>query len=350
MPEPVRVVHYLNQFFAGVGGEAHADMPPQRFDRPVGPGLVLTRLFGSEATIVATITCGDNYANDHLNDMLVWVADQLRRVHPDVLIAGPAFNAGRYGQACGAVCAYVREKLGIPTLTGMFPENPGAGQFAGMTCVVQTGNSAVHMNEALEKMSSLALRLARHEPIGPARVEGYLPRGQRLNVSRDRTGADRALSMLLRKLRNEPFETELPVQVYQAITPAPPLADLSAATVAIVTESGVVPRGNPDHLEYIRASKWRKYPIGGRDDLRTGEFEAVHGGYDNTWTNADPDRMLAVDVLRQMEREGLIGKLHDYYYVTTGNGTSIEASTRFGREIAAELLADGVQAVVSPST
>ncbi len=55
-------------------------------------------------------------------------------------------------------------------------------------------------------------------------------------------------------------------------------------------------------------------------------------------------------MLRQLETEGVIGKLHDYYYVTTGNGTSIENSARFGREIAADLKANGVHAVVSPAT
>jgi glycine reductase len=274
----------------------------------------------------------------------------LAELKPDVLLAGPAFNAGRYGQACGALCAFVAENMGIPTLTGMYPENPGAEQFARMTYVVQTGASATGMAEAIAKMAELAIRLGRHETIGSARVEGYVPRGARLNVFRERSGADRALSMLLDKIRRAPFQTELPVQIYQTVTPAPPVVDLSSATVAIVTEAGVVPNGNPDRLEFIRASKWRKYPIAGKDDLLVGEYEAVHGGYDNTWTNADPDRILAVDVLRQLEAEGVIGKLFDYYYVTTGNGTSIEASTTFGREIAADLKANGVHAVVSPAT
>ena len=34
-----RVVHYLNQFFAGVGSEEQADLPPGRKEGAVGPGL-----------------------------------------------------------------------------------------------------------------------------------------------------------------------------------------------------------------------------------------------------------------------------------------------------------------------
>jgi betaine reductase len=350
MSEPLRIVHYLNQFFGGVGGEEQAGMAPMRRAGPVGPGVALARAMGDRARIDATLVCGDNYANEQLNDLIVWVQEQLKQLRPDVVIAGPAFNAGRYGQACGALCAYITEQLRIPTLTAMHPKNPGAEQFARMTYIMPTGASATAMSRTLNRMAELAVRLGQGDALGLAHIEGYLPRGVRKNVFRDRPGAERALSMLLRKLRHEPFETELPVQVYQTITPAPPVVDLSAATVAIVTEAGIVPNGNPDRLEFIRASKWHKYPIAGKTDLVAGEYEAVHGGFDNTWTNQDPDRILAVDVLRQLETEGVIGKLFDYYYVTTGNGTPIEKSATFGREIAADLLNNGVQAVVSPAT
>jgi glycine reductase complex component B subunit gamma len=350
MSGTLRVVHYLNQFFGGIGGEDQASIEPRRRAGPVGPGTLLARALGDRAHIEATLICGDNYANEQLNDLLVWAREQLEQLQPDVLIAGPAFNAGRYGQACGALCAFVAENMGIPTLTGMHPENPGAEQFARMTYVTPTGASATAMPQTLATMAELAVRLGRRDALGPARLEGYLPRGVRQNVFRAQPGADRALSMLLNKLRDEPFETELPVQVYQTITPAPPVTDLSAATVAIVTEAGVVPNGNPDRLEFIRASKWCKYPIAGKADLLAGDYEAVHGGFDNTWTNQDPDRILAVDVLRQLETEGVIGKLFDYYYVTTGNGTPIETSATFGREIAADLKKNGVHAVVSPAT
>jgi len=39
-------------------------------------------------------------------------------------MAGPAFNAGRYGIACGAVCKMVQDRLGISAVTGMYQEIP----------------------------------------------------------------------------------------------------------------------------------------------------------------------------------------------------------------------------------
>ena len=52
------VVHYLNQFFAGRGGEEAADAEPFRIDGPVGPGNALA---AAGITPDTTIGCGDDF-------------------------------------------------------------------------------------------------------------------------------------------------------------------------------------------------------------------------------------------------------------------------------------------------
>ena len=59
MTEKIRVVHYINQFFAGIGGEDKADAPPERRAGAVGARCALQAAFGQDAEIVATILCGD---------------------------------------------------------------------------------------------------------------------------------------------------------------------------------------------------------------------------------------------------------------------------------------------------
>ena len=49
----IRAVHYLNQFFAGLGGEEQAGVEPACFDGARGPGLLLQRL-APEIEIVST--------------------------------------------------------------------------------------------------------------------------------------------------------------------------------------------------------------------------------------------------------------------------------------------------------
>jgi betaine reductase len=60
----------------------------------------------------------------------------------------------------------------------------------------------------------------------------------------------------------------------------------------------------------------------------------------------DPDRLVPVDVLRELEKAGVVGKLHDCFVSTSGLATPIANSRRLGREIAEKLKAEGVEAVI----
>jgi glycine reductase len=346
----IRVVHYINQFYAGIGGEEKADIRPEVREGFVGPGMGLNGLFKGEAAIVATVICGDSYFNENLEEAKAEIVNMVRELNPDIFIAGPAFNAGRYGVACGAIAKEVQEKLNIPVLTAMYNENPGVDLYKKYLYIVETKNSAVGMREALPKVANLALKLVRNEEIDTPSVEGYIERGIRKNYFASERGSKRAVDMLVKKLRNESFETEFKMPVFDRVEPNPPVADVTKAKIALVTSGGIVPKGNPDHIESSSASKYGKYDIEGVMDLTSETYETAHGGYDPTYANTDSDRVLPVDVLREFEKEGKIGKLHRYFYSTTGNGTAVASSKKFGAEIAAQLIADGVQAVILTST
>jgi glycine reductase len=345
----VRIVHYVNQFFGGIGAEDKADASPTHRPGPVGPGTALARALGPEAEIVATLICGDNYFVEHQDEAVTQLLARAEEFRADVLVAGPAFSSGRYGTACGTL-ALAWQRGGRPAVTAMNANNPGVELFRNDLYIVATGPTAASMGEALPRLGALALKLGRGAEIGPAEDEGYFPRGIRRNVKLARGAADRAVDMLLAKLHGRPYRTELLIEGFGTVAPPPPVPDLGRALVALVTESGVVPRGNPDRLETWNATKWFKYPIAGRTGLEPGEFEAWHGGCDTTGTNDDPDRTVPLDAARILEKEGIVGRLHDHYYVTTGNMANIKTMARIGGEMAADLRRQGVQAVVLTAT
>ncbi len=347
----LKVVHYINQFFAQIGGEEKADYPAElRVGEVVGPGMALTQQFGDDAEIIATIICGDSYFNENLEkakaDILAWVKEQA----PDVFVAGPAFNAGRYGVACGTIADAVQEELGIPAVTGMYVENPGADMFKTKVYIVSTKNSAAGMRDAVKKLAPLAVKVGRGEKIGASSEEGYMPNGVRVNFFEKERGSLRAVKMLIKKLKKEPFTTEYPMPVFDRVTPRPPVKDMSHAKIAIVTSGGIVPFGNPDHIAASSAQNFGEYDISGVTDLKKGEYQTAHGGYDQTYANQDPDRVLPVDVLRDLVREGKIGSLYEHYYATVGNGTAVANAKKFGTEIGKKLKDANVQAVILTST
>lgn len=346
----LKVVHYINQFFANIGGEEMAHVPAEVREGVVGPGLAFQQAFGEESEIVATIICGDSYFNENLEEAKQTIINMVKNYNPDLFIAGPAFNAGRYGVACGTIAKAVKDELNIPVLTGMYQENPGADMFKNSVYTVSTKNSAAGMRDAVKKMAPLALKLAKGEKIGASSVEGYMPNGIRVNFFEKERGSRRAVNMLLAKLNGKEFVTEFPMPDFDRVAPNPAVKDITKAKIALVTSGGIVPKGNPDHIESSSASKYGKYDIDGVMDLTEETFATAHGGYDPVYANLDPDRVLPVDILREFEKEGKIGSLHRYFYTTVGNGTAVKNSKGFAEKFAQELKADGVDAVILTST
>lgn len=125
----LKIVHYINQFFAGIGGEEKADIEPLVKEEVIGPGLAIQAGFKDEAEIVATVICGDSYFGENMDKAKETILEMVKKYDPDLFIAGPAFNAGRYGVAAGAITQAVQEELGIPAITGMYIENPGADMY-----------------------------------------------------------------------------------------------------------------------------------------------------------------------------------------------------------------------------
>lgn len=346
----VRVVHYINQFFANIGGEEKADHLPEVRDGAVGPGIGLRQAFGEEAAIVATVICGDGYYGEHTEEARAACLEMIKDQKPDLFIAGPAFNAGRYGFACGDIAAAAAAELGIPTVTSMYPENPGVELYSKKTYIVPCADSARGMRKALPAMAKLGLKLAKGEPMGPARAEGYIHRGIRKSFFHEKSGAERAVEMLLKKLRGEEFRTEYEMPVFKKIRPASPIADIRQATIALVTSGGIVPKGNPDRIRVSSAESFGEYDISRLTDMTPDNYESIHGGYDRQWANIDPDVVVPIDVMRELEKEGAFGRLYGKFYTTTGTGTAVAFAEKFGREIGAKLKEAGVDGVILTST
>ena len=341
----MRIVHYVNQFFAGIGGEDAAGSGPELRDGALGPGRRLDALLGDEHEIVATAICGDDYAAGHADFAAQLIADARER-GAEMLIAGPAFTSGRYGMACGRIVAAAAE-AGLPALAAMHPDNPGLGEAAG-TAVVESGLTARKMKESLERFAAAARKVAAGEEL--TAEDGRIGPVARTNRMAEHNAAERAVALVLARLGGDKDATEIPLPDFDQVTPAAPIDDAAKALFALVTEGGFVPAGNPDRLESARASKWVRYSLDGLDSAESGEFESVHGGFSTQWANADPNRILPLDIARELEREGAIGGLHGEYLATTGNGTTVADARRFGMEWAAELRQQNIQAVILTAT
>ena len=179
----IKIVHIVNQFFAGLGGEEKAGLPVGVIDGSAGAARAVEMKLDGDAEIVSTIYAGDNYFHEHKEEAIKAILDAVRAAGPLVLVAGPAFNSGRYGMTCVEVCNAIANELGVPCVTAMHHENPGVDAYrelanAKVYCL-PTAATTGGMTDAMTRLADLATRLARSEEIGSASKEGYIGRGIR---------------------------------------------------------------------------------------------------------------------------------------------------------------------------
>ena len=346
----MRIVHYLNQFFGGLGGEEQAGAPLTARDGAVGPGKLLEQALGGDAQVVATLICGDNYAVENSAAVITEALDKIRAARPDLVVAGPCFLAGRYGMASGALCAAVQTQLKIPVITAMAGENPGVDLYRESLYIVDSGDNSGKMREVVARMAALALKLARDEKIGSPRDDGYIARGLIRDQFVSETAGERLVDMVLAKLSGAPFESEMMATAFAPIPMPPGVKDLKKAKVMLITDGGLVPKGNPDKIQGSAATRWGSYSIKNCADLQGADYEISHGGYDAQFVCQDPDRLVPLDVMRELEKEGVIGCLHEEFLSTSGLANPLSNTRRMGREMAEKAKQLGVDAIILTST
>ena len=346
----MRVVHYLNQFFGGLGGEEQAGVALQIRDGAVGPGKLLEQLLGGDAQVVTTLVCGDNYAVENLEAVVAEALSKIRATQAELFVAGPCFLAGRYGMAAGALCAAVQSKLGIPVVTGMALENPGVDLYRESLYIIDSQENAAKMREVLTRMAVLALKLVRHESLGAPKDEGYIARGLIRDQFVAQTAGERLVNMVLAKVNGAPFESEMMPTSFAPIPMPPGVKDLKKAKVMLITDGGLVPKGNPDKIQGSAATRWGSYSIKNCADLQGADYEISHGGYDAQFVRQDPDRLVPLDVMRELEKEGAIGELCDEFLSTSGLANPLSNTRRMGREMAEKAKRLGIDAIILTST
>lgn len=351
-----KVVHYLNQFFGQIGGEEHAGVGFSVKEGPVGPGLALQKALGDEAEIVATVICGDDYFSANPEENAAEGLKLVKQYQPDLFFAGPAFAAGRYSVACGAMCKAVSDELGIPVISGMDESAPGMDMYRKSVYIVKTANQSRDMIKILQKMARLAAaltakedgtRLITLENLPDPKEYDYFTRDQLRNEYCDKTIAQRSVEALLKKIKGEPFETEVVPDRFEKFEIPAAVKDLSKAEIAFVSDGGLVPKGNPDRMTTRSNLRWGAYNL---DELFES-YEVVHAGYFNDYVLQSPDRLVPYDILRDLVKEGKVGKIHDTFYSMPACTTVAKRCAQVGDEIAAQLKNRGtVDAVILTST
>ncbi len=345
-----KAILYVNQFFAGIGGEDTADLEPIIKEEKIGPALALSKYL--DADITHTVYCGDNYMASNTEEAIETIIEMLKPLDFDIFLAGPAFQAGRYGVACGNICKAVKKEFDVPVVTSMNEENPGVEMFKKDMIITKGGKSGAKMRQDTKSMALVANAYLKGDRPGPAEEFNFFERGVRDQIWLDPpvTAARRGVEMLIKKLNGQAYQTELPIPKKDVVPIAEPIEDLTKARIAIVNTGGIVPVDNPDRIQSASATRWGRYDGSKMERLESGVFKTIHAGFDPAAADADPNVIVPWDVMKDMEKEGVYGSLHPYFYSTVGTGTTQAEASRMGIEIYEKLKEDNVDGVLLVST
>lgn len=162
-----RIMMILNQIQAGLGGEENCNMEPGGKKGPMGPGLMMEPfLKSSNCEIIATLYCGDQLFLDNKEELTKKMVAMSKKVNPDVIICGPAFNYEKFGEMAGYLAKEIKLLTDIPTLAAMSEENIAKDKYKHSIFIVKTPKKGgVGLTESLNKMVILAKHIANKEDV-----------------------------------------------------------------------------------------------------------------------------------------------------------------------------------------
>ena len=79
------MVHYINQFFAGMGGEDTANVGVSLTPGTMGASRALQQALATHGSVIGTLVCGDNFIHDHRDEAMAALTSAS---------AGPAAGCG----------------------------------------------------------------------------------------------------------------------------------------------------------------------------------------------------------------------------------------------------------------
>jgi glycine reductase len=244
----------------------------------------------------------------------------------------------------------------------MYEENPGVEMYRKHAFICKTGNSARDMAESIASMTRLAfkllsgekeLTLVSRENLPKPDEYGYFSRVILRNEYTDRSAAKRSVDKLLAKMKGSAFESEVILPKFEKIEPPPPVRDLRASEIILISDGGLVPKGNPDGLSGRGNLRWTKYEIETflPEKFDSSDYEIAHTGYFPVQVLEDPNRLVPADAMREFVKEGKVGKLHPTFFSTSGNATASRRCAEMGEEMGAEIKKrGGIDAVILTST
>ena len=90
-------------------------------------------------------------------------------------------------------------------------------------------------------------------------------------------------------------------------------------------------KGNPDKQVAANATRYHRHSVKELEALTPEGWEAYHAGYFNHIVNKNPNYILPLSFLRDLEGKGQIGRVHEWMYALPGVSTPVAPGRELGQ-------------------
>lgn len=164
----IKVMMIFDQIQAGAGTKDDKMVPLSAKRGPIGPAIMMEPFLKEiDGKTIACLYCGNGTYLADPDEVSRKFCEMAKKVQPDVVICGPAFNFKDYASMAARVAHDVNETANIPAFAAMSAENEETiAQYKDKVNIVVTPKKGgTGLNDSLRNMCQLAKALADHEDV-----------------------------------------------------------------------------------------------------------------------------------------------------------------------------------------
>lgn len=120
----MKIVMVYDQIQAGMGTKDNADLPLGGTTKVIGPAIMMAPYLKEiDGIIIACIYVGTAYYKQHNQIVHQKLFAMLKKLSPDVILCGPAFDNLKYGELCANITMAIQANTSYPVCAMMAKEN-----------------------------------------------------------------------------------------------------------------------------------------------------------------------------------------------------------------------------------
>lgn len=160
------VIAIYDQIQSGMGTKDDKMLPLGGKNVPIGPSVMMEHFLKQiDARVIACLYCGNGTYLNNKEVVSEKLCNMVQKLHPDIVICGPAFNYKDYAQMCAEVTKNINTTTDVPAIASMSVENQETiSKYKDQIYIVKCPKKGeVGLNDALRNICYVAKSVALHD-------------------------------------------------------------------------------------------------------------------------------------------------------------------------------------------